>query len=662
LSLFYFLLFSAISLIFIDAIWKFQGGILSVLNGHLQKLGLFLLNFLNRLQGKSQFLDSSLILFCLLPLWVIICMVSQKKVNLKATKQKANLYIFLGLILWGFIFFQTPLLLGFQFLGFMMYLVLLLVSMGCIIKGGLTFNAIVSIPENDLFNEANEQFPQNALNLENEFSVGFKTQYVYQNEWKEGFIPVINPQRGVLVAGSQGSGKTYSVLIPAIWQSIYKGYCGVIYDFKFPDLSIEAYNALLKSLSNNPKVFTPSVSKETIIPQFVVIDFENLRYSNRCNPFHPKYLQSIDDAAQLAKTLLLNINKSWIRKEGDFWILSAMNYLICALWFLKLMEEKYPNLGAVCDLPHAIELINKNPETVFGIMERYSELDTYSSMFVLALKNQAGTQLAGQIATIQAALAGLSSPNIYWVMSGNEVDLSVNDPLHPKIICLGNTPVKSSVYGAALSVYTATLMKKVYQHKQIKCGFFIDELPSMYLMGLDDFIATVRSYKVATWLGLQDIEQLTKSYGQEAANVIINTCGTIFSGAVNAKTAETFSKMFGKTNQNKVDANLNKEDISLSYINQMQDLVPASKIITLSQGNFIGKLADTYEQPIDLKLFKSYIHVESEAMKKHQTELPICFNGSEAELNQAVKANYQKIKSDVQRILELESPQPQRGG
>jgi predicted phage tail protein len=180
----------------------------------------------------------------------------------------------------------------------------------------------------------------------------------------------------------------------------------------------------------------------------------------------------------------------------------------------------------------------------------------------------------------------------------------------------------------------------------------------MYLMGLDDFIATVRSYKVATWLGLQDIEQLTKSYGQEAANVIINTCGTIFSGAVNAKTAETFSKMFGKTNQNKVDANLNKEDISLSYINQMQDLVPASKIITLSQGNFIGKLADTYEQPIELKLFKSYIHVESEAMNKHQKELPICFEGTESELNQAVKSNYQKIKGDVEKIIKLENQAP----
>lgn len=240
-------------------------------------------------------------------------------------------------------------------------------------------------------------------------------------------------------------------------------------------------------------------------------------------------------------------------------------------------------------------------------------------------------------------------------MSGNDTDLAINDPNNPKIFCLGNTPTKSHVYGAALSVYTSTMMKMIYKHKSIKCGFFIDELPSMYLLGLDDFIATVRSYKVATWLGIQDIEQLTKSYGQEAANVIINTCGTIFSGSVNAKTAETFSRMFGKTNQNRVDASLSKEDINLSYGTNMQELVPASKIMTLSQGNFIGKVADTFEQPIDLKLFKSFIQVETEELKKERKELPLKFLGTDEELQKAVQENYLKIKADVQKIIDYES-------
>jgi hypothetical protein len=654
-NIFYLLIFSSVILIFVDTIWKFQSTIYQTFGEKLKKGFIFLINILHKIQGESNFLDSSLIHCFLLLLFVFICMVSQNKVNLKANKTTANLYIVIGFLLWIIPFFITSLLLSWQIMGFFLNIALYLISMIMIIKGGLQFNAIVEMPENDLFNDLNEQFPQNAKNLENDFSVGFKTQYMFKNEWKEGFIPVVSPQRAVLVAGSQGSGKTFSVLIPAMWQSIYKGYCGVIYDFKFPDLSIEAYNALIKSVSNNQRVFTTDSNKEPIIPTFVVIDFEHLKYSNRCNPFHQNYMNSIDDTAQLAKTLLYNINKTWIKKEGDFWVISAINYLTCAIWFLKLMENEYQQLGEICDLPHAIELINKDPNTVFSIIERYPELDTYSSMFTLALRSQASKQISGQIATIQASLAGLSSAKIYWVMSGNDTDLSVNDPNNPKIICLGNTPTKSSVYGAALSVYTSTIMKMIYKHKQIKCSFFIDELPSMYLLGLDDFIATVRSYKIATWLGIQDIEQLTKSYGQEAANVIINTCGTIFSGSVNAKTAETFSKMFGKTNQNNVNTSLNKADINLNYGTNMQDLVPASKIMTLSQGDFIGKVADNFEQPIDLKLFKAFINVESEEMKKETNELPLKFDGTDEELEQAVSANYLKIKEDIKKIIDYES-------
>lgn len=654
-NLFYFLLFTAISLISLDVVWKFQTFIYTRLSSKLQEAFEFVLELLNKLQGNSHLFESKLLVCFLLLVFVFICIVSKNKANLKANKSSANFYIIIGFCCWLVVFLQPAFILRSNLISIGLYTILLLLSMIFIVKGGLIFNSMVSMPENDLFNELNEQFPQNSKNLENEFSVGFKTQYMFKNEWKEGFVPVVNPQRAVLVAGSQGSGKTFSVLVPAIWQSIFKGYCGVIYDFKFPDLSIEAYNALIKAIANNPKAFTPENSTAPILPSFVVIDFENLKYSNRCNPFHKNYLNTIDDAAQLSKTLLFNINKTWIKKEGDFWVNSAINYLTCAIWFLKLMEKEYPQLGDLCDLPHAIELINKDPVTLFQIIERYPELDTYSSMFSFAIKSQATKQLSGQISSVQTSLAGISSANIYWVMSGNDTDLSINDPNNPKIFCLGNTPNKSSVYGAALSVYTSTMMKMIYKHKKIKCGFFIDELPSMYLMGLDDFIATVRSYKVATWLGIQDIEQLTKSYGQDAANVIINTCGTIFSGSVNAKTAETFSKMFGKTNQNRVDASLTKEDINLSYGTNMQELVPASKIMTLSQGNFVGKVADTFDQPIDLKLFKSFFQVENDELKKVKTTLPLKFKGTDEELTAAVQENYLKIKADIQKLIEYES-------
>lgn len=650
-SIFYLIVSCSIISVIIDAIWKFREPIFLQLGAKLQESFILSIKFLSKLQGDSGIFDGNTILYIFLLSIVIICVISQNKVNLNASKNKANLYIFIGFFIW-----IIPLLYSFEnlgIIGFIIHISLLILSMIFIIKGGLIFNAIVNLPKQDLFNDINEQFPQNSVNLENEYSVGFKTQYKFNGEWREGYIPVINPFRATLVLGSQGSGKTYAVLNPAIWQSIFKGYAAVIYDFKFPDLTIEAYNALIKSVANNPNVFTTSDKSKPIIPEFVIIDFENLKYSNRCNPFEAKYLDTIDDAAQLTKTLMYNLNKGWIKNE-DFWAKSAINYLTCIIWFLRLMEEKYEKLGKICDLPHAIELCIQNPTTLLRIMSRYEELSVYTTTFLTALENQAGSQIAGQVASAQTSLAPLSSKKIYWVMSGNDTDLIVNNPDNPKIICLGNTPTKSNVYGAALSIYTSVMMKMIYKHKKIKCGFFIDELPSMFLMGLDDFIATVRSYKIATWLGIQDFEQLVKGYGQDSAKVIINTCGTIFSGAVNNTTAENLSKMFGQTNQTKISSGISKGEMNLNHSNNLQSLVPASKISTLSQGNFVGKVADNFGEEIDLKLFKSYIHVETEELKK-TSSLPLKWTDSDEKLDQAVEANYKKIKEDVVRIMDYES-------
>lgn len=640
----YFFILFAIIIISIESCWKYESYVKSTLSPSISSIVALIFQLIYKTQQALFDFNFLSLHSSLLVLYAFIALVSPNKPDLKANRTKANSYVLIGLFFWVLPFVELPLndFWGIIFILFSGYFSLFLV-----VKGGLIFNSIVHVPENDLFNERNEQFPQNEILLENEFSVGFKTHYLFENKWREGVIPVVYPQRGVLVAGSPGSGKTFSILIPALWQSIYKGYCGVIYDYKFPDMTLETYNALQKAKNYGRH------KKTDILPELVIIDFENLQFTQRCNPF--QQMNSIDDAAQLSKTLLLNLNKSWIKKEGDFWITSAVNYLTSALWFLRIMEKNYPTLGSICDLPHAIELINKDPQVVFPIIERYNELSTYSSMFVLALKNKADTQLAGQIATIQAALVRLSSPNIYWVMSGENIELKANDPKAPKIFCLGNTPMKSAIYGAALSVYMTTLMKNAYAFNEKKCAFFIDELPSMYLLGLDEFIATIRSYKVATWLGIQDMEQLVKSYGQDAANVVINTCGTLFSGAVNAKSAETISKLFGKTNQNKVDTSFAKNDLNFSYVNQLQDVVPASKIATLSQGYFVGKVADTFEQPIALKLFKSYVHVETNELKKKHKTLPLQFKGSSEALQSEVQKNYLKIKSDIQKIIDYEN-------
>ena len=603
--------------------------------------------------GKYRaFFQKNVILYVVLLLCVLLSMLSAPKSNPKASKIKANGFLISGvaLLLSGSFFFVEAV----QQVVLIMILLSELAGVLLLIRGGLEFASMAAIPELDIFNDENEQFPQNETLITNAFSVNYKLQFPFNRVWKEGYINVVNPQRAVLVLGSQGSGKTYTVLIPAIWQSIAKGYTALVYDVKYPDLSLEAYNALFKALKNDKFCFGKTPEGIPVIPKFGAINFDDVSLSIRSNPLSEKYVQSIEEAGETAKVLMLNLNRTWIKKEGEFFTESAINYLTVTIWYLRLMEQKYAaRLGnrPLCTLPHCIELISQNPKAVIGCMINYEALDAYTSMFQVAMANKAGEQLAGQVASAQNALARLSSPKIYWVMSADEMDLDINNPEAPKILCLANNPEKLNIYSSALSVYTATIMRLIYRFKKkgTKSAFFIDELPSMYLRGLDNFIATVRSYNVATWLGIQDMEQLTKDYGKDQSNVIVNTCGTVFSGSVNNQTAETLSKMFGRTNQFSFSTSFQKSDVNLTESRKMEQLIPASKIATLSQGHFVGKVADNFGEEIALKLFNGYIPVETGELQKTQFQLP-----QRNVTDEQVQENFTQIKQDIKLLIQWE--------
>jgi len=644
------LLYSAILLIVYTAYFTFESYFLTA-NGDSAALRFFA-RFNRQLGVPRAFFSSGAATCCVLFLAMATAMVSRPRLVPNASTFKGNVFLLLGVAL---ILGAPALPLGqYGLYGFLALPATQVLGLMAVINGGLIFASLVVVPDLDVFNETNEQFPQFQKLIVNDYSVNYRLQYRYGGQWNEGYVNVINPQRAVLVIGSQGSGKTFTILNPAIWQSIYKGYAAVVYDVKYPDLTMEAYNAMAKSLANDRHIFGRLADGQPVIPEFAVINFDEPGVSARCNPLGPTYIKTIDEASETAKQLLLNLNRTWIKKEGDFFCDSAINYLTMVIWFLRMMEDKYGaqlDGKSICSLPHCIELIAQNPNTVIDVIAAYPDMDAYSAIFKVARENKAGKQLAGQVASAQNALARLASPNIYWTMTGDDITLDINNPQRPKILCLANNPLRLTVYGAALSVYTSTVMRSIYQYKKAGCksAFFIDELPTMYLKGLDAFIATVRSYKVATWLGIQDMEQMTVDYGREQAAVILNTCGTIFSGAVNSQSAETLSKMFGKTQQVSVSTSYQKSDVNISESSRMEQLVPASKIATLSQGNFVGKVADNFGEDIDLKLFNGFIPVETGQMRHSYQTLP---NKSVSEAE--VKQNFDAVKKDIEDLLRWE--------
>lgn len=497
----------------------------------------------------------------------------------------------------------------------------------------------------DVFNTENESFMQETRFMENEYSVNLPTKFTYQGKQRQGWINVVNPFRASIVLGTPGSGKSYAVVNNYIKQQIAKGFAVYIYDYKFDDLSVIAYNCLLRNLD-----------KYEVRPQFYVINFDDPRHSHRCNPIAPDFMTDISDAYESAYTIMLNLNKTWIQKQGDFFVESPIILLAAIIWYLKIYKG-----GEFCTFPHAIELLNRRYEDVFPILTSYPELENYLSPFMDAWQGGAQDQLQGQIASAKIPLSRMISPQLYWVMTGSDFTLDINNPKAPKILCVGNNPDRQNIYSAALGLYNSRIVKLINKKGQLKSSVIIDELPTIYFRGLDNLIATARSNKVAVCLGFQDFSQLNRDYGDKESKVIQNTVGNIFSGQVVGETAKTLSERFGKILQRRQSLSINRQETSTSISTQLDALIPASKIANLSQGTFVGAVSDNFGEEIEQKIFHAQIVVDNAAVAAEMNAyrpIPVINEFCDADGNdimqQQIQRNYDKIKADVMDIVEEE--------
>ena len=497
----------------------------------------------------------------------------------------------------------------------------------------------------DVFNEENESFMQETRLITNEYSVNLPTRFYYKKKWHDGWINVVLPQRGCIVVGSPGSGKSYCVINQFIKQQIEKGYALYCYDFKFPDLSLIVYNHLLK----NKDKYKANV-------QFYVINFDDPRHSHRCNPINPTFMSDIADAYESAYVIMLNLNRTWIQKQGDFFVESPIVLFAAIIWYLKIYEN-----GKYCTFPHAIELLNKPYSDIFTILTSYRELENYLSPFMDAWKGGAMEQLQGQIASAKIPLSRMISPSLYWIMSGDDFTLDINNPDEPKVLCVGNNPDRQNIYSAALGLYNARIVKMVNRKGKLKCSILVDEVPPIYLKGLDTLIATARSNKVAVCLGAQDFSQLVRDYGEKEARVIQNTVGNVFSGQVLGETAKNLSERFGKVLQQRKSVNMTREDTSTSISTQLDSLIPASKISNLSQGMFVGSVCDSFQEKMEQKIFHCEIVVDNArvaAETKAYKPIPVItdFAGGDGKdhMREEIERNYYRIKEEVGGIIQKE--------
>nr|WP_198999698.1 conjugal transfer protein MobC [Flavobacterium sp. ASV13] len=576
-------------------------------------------------------------------LLALSCLGSKGVKNEKITWSKICVALVIGIILF---FLNFPLLKLPLFIATILYILTTGSGYIALMVAGVWMSRLLRTNlMDDVFNNENESFKQETKLMENEYSVNLPTKFYYKGKWNNGWINIVNPFRATIVLGTPGSGKSYAIVNNYIKQQIEKGFSMYIYDFKFDDLSTIAYNHLLKHREKYP-----------IQPKFYVINFDDPRRSHRCNPLNPDFMTDISDAYEAAYTIMLNLNRSWIQKQGDFFVESPIILLAAIIWYLKIYDN-----GKYCTFPHAIELLNKKYSDVFTILTSYPELENYLSPFMDAWQGGAQDQLQGQIASAKIPLSRMISPQLYWVMTGDDFTLDINNPKEPKILCVGNNPDRQNIYSAALGLYNSRIVKLINKKGQLKSSVIIDELPTIYFRGLDNLIATARSNKVAVCLGFQDYSQLIRDYGDKEAKVIQNTVGNIFSGQVVGETAKNLSERFGKVLQKRQSMSINRNDKSTSISTQLDSLIPASKISTLTQGMFVGAVSDNFEERIEQKIFHAEIVVDNakvvEETKNYQKIpqiLSFVNENGEDEMKQKIEANYRKVKTDILLIIEEE--------
>ena len=481
----------------------------------------------------------------------------------------------------------------------------------------------------DRFNFENESFEQCEEKMENKYSVNIPMRYYYKGKFRKGWVNIINPFRGTWVVGTPGSGKTFSIIEPFIRQHSAKGFAMVVYDYKFPTLATKLY---YHYKLNEKKGKLPKGC------QFNIINFVDIEYSRRVNPIQLKYINNLAAASETAETLLDSLQKG--KKEGgggsdQFFQTSAVNFLAACIFFFcnhnKLPYDKDGNvlvaeydedrqtgqkrltgraknkeglyvepdhwLGQYSDMPHILSFLNLDYQTIFDVLQTDPEVAPLLGPFQTAMKNKAMEQLEGMIGTLRVYTSRLATKESYWIFhkDGDDFDLKVSDPEHPSYLLIANDPEMESIIGALNALILNRLVTRVNtgQGKNVPVSIIVDELPTLYFHKIDRLIGTARSNKVSVTLGFQELPQLESDYGKVGMQKVITTVGNVVSGSARAKeTLEWLSNdIFGKVVQLKKGVTIDRDRTSINLNENMDNLVPASKISDMPTGWICGQTA-----------------------------------------------------------------------
>jgi hypothetical protein len=510
------------------------------------------------------------------------------------------------------------------------YVLLTITGFILIYTGASHLARVLRLPwdKDDPFGRERAGFPQEERLRRTDFSLHLKASYTWRGKKRDSWINLINPRRGVLIMGSPGSAKTWLIIEPFIRQLIEeKRFALFVFDFKYDSLTRLAY-----------RLFQMHKDKYPPGAAFYSVNFSDLSRSHRCNLLEPSTLEWMSDAIGASRTILLSMNKTWVHRQGEFFVESPINFLAALIWFLRKYKE-----GLYCTLPHAIELAQLPYMQLFPLLETESDIRTLINPFVEAYGNKTMEMLDSQIASAKIPLGRLASPDLYYILTGNDFGLEINDPAAPKIFCLGGDPPRQEALAPVLSLYIDRLNRLCNRPGRYPCALVCDEFASVRAYSMTTTIATARSNNIIPILAVQDLSQLRTQYSREEADLILNITGNLLCGQVGGETARWVSERFPRVLQDRATVSVNSYDTSISKTQQWEAVVTPATIAGLSSGEFLGMVADDPGERLEMKAFHGRLGREEDAGAKTEYSLPVV---QEVDANRVLE-NFRKIKQDI---------------
>jgi type IV secretory pathway TraG/TraD family ATPase VirD4 len=317
------------------------------------------------------------------------------------------------------------------------------------------------------------------------------------------FIP--DGQRGTTVCGAPGSGKTFSVIDPMIRSVIDQGFPICLYDFKFPGGQAEIHAAYARNKGYDVRIFAPG--------------FEG---SESCNLLD--FLKSADDsetAGQIAKVLNKNFSLNGGKGgEDPFFQLSGDQLIKAVLQLAKL--SKYPDF-LTCQKILALDssdLIDRVKAADISPWVKTS-WDQFMSM-------RESEKTAASVAAIASLMfTNFVSPDILPCLCGEStIPLDLEGK---QMIIFGMDQNRRDIIGPILATVMHMIIVRNIAKKRIDpLAVFLDELPTIALPNLVNWLNESRSAGFCGVLGYQNMTQLEQAYGKETARAILSGCNTKF--------------------------------------------------------------------------------------------------------------------------------------